>query len=133
VIRDFNSKGTLKDLIHESRPKDNYDYKYRTPGRALPEPTIAMFGRQILEALLYLDRCKYPYTHLHSGNIVVDKDICKLTDLELPLLKVNRRYEDLFREYAVRNREAFLVADLNVLAFGCVLHEMATGACADVE
>jgi len=126
-IKAYNARGSLKDLIHEAKPKDNYDFKYRTPGRPFPEATIGMFGRQILEALLYLEQSKYPYTHLHAGNIIVDRDVCRLSDLELSLLKVDRHYEVLFRDFAVRNRTAFLVADLNVLAFGAVLHEMATG------
>jgi hypothetical protein len=51
-----------------------------------------------------------------------------ITELELPLLKIERHYEEIFREFAVKSKEVYLLTDLNVLAFGCLLFEMAVGA-----
>jgi hypothetical protein len=40
---------------------------------------------------------------------------------------MERHYEKLFREFANENNEKIALVDLNVLCFGAVLYEMATG------
>ena len=36
------------------------------------EGDIALAGRQLLEAMVFLQDRGFPYGHLHSGNIMVD-------------------------------------------------------------
>lgn len=56
VIRKFNKQGTLKDILCGSQPLNPFLSKYGNPkGRApLPLKEVAMYGRQILEALRFL-------------------------------------------------------------------------------
>lgn len=60
-IRNFYSKGSLKDLLYGTSPKNPFLQKYGNPtarGRAaMPIKEIALYGRQILEALHFL-HCK---------------------------------------------------------------------------
>jgi hypothetical protein len=72
----FSSVASPDCLLEQAKWKDNFDYKYRRPGKPLPDVKIALYGKQILQALLWLEQCKYPFTHLHSGNVIVDRDVC---------------------------------------------------------
>lgn len=58
VIRNFYTKGSLKDLLYGTSPKNLFMQKYGNPmgrGRgAMPIKDIAIYGRQILEALQFL-------------------------------------------------------------------------------
>jgi len=100
TVRRYESKGSLRDqvyrvrLVHsfvlsigrslgrsllhqQSTPRYTYDYKYKSGGRALGAKEIALYGRQVLEALSYLEHIGFPYPHLHSGNVILnDKKVC---------------------------------------------------------
>ena len=67
-----------RSLLHQqSTPRYTYDYKYKSGGRALGAKEIALYGRQVLEALSYLEHIGFPYPHLHSGNVILnDKKVC---------------------------------------------------------
>lgn len=57
VVRSFFTKGSLKDLLYCSSPKSQFLQKYgntSTRGRGLTVKEIALYGRQILEALSFL-------------------------------------------------------------------------------
>lgn len=62
-IRNFYSKGSLKDLLCGSAPKNPFLSKYGNPkGRgALKIKDIAIYGRQILEALQFLHSKGLPF------------------------------------------------------------------------
>lgn len=121
------AKGSLRDLLHGSKWQDNFDFKYRKAGKPFSESKIAKFGRQILFSLLWLESSGLPYTHLHAGNVLIDRDICFLSDLELPFLGANRHYEQVFQEFALRHPRASALADLNVISFGAMLFELSVG------
>eukprot|EP00850_Spirogloea_muscicola_P018324 SM000167S02937 [mRNA] locus=s167:7864:12495:+ [translate_table: standard] len=93
-------------------------YKHSTVAPLSP-PDVALYARQILEALVYLTARNFRISHLHSGNVLVDKNGCYITDvmenelLGLPL--------DLTPE------AASFTQDVEVLAFGRLLFEMVTG------
>ncbi|KAG7166543.1 Slowpoke-binding protein-like [Homarus americanus] len=60
-----NAKGTLKDLIYRSHWQDDWSEKYQQRSAGLPVSQVQRLGRQVLEALLFLqDRgfppCDYP-------------------------------------------------------------------------
>lgn len=66
-IRNFYTKGSLKDLLCGTTPKNPFLSKYGNPkGRGpMPIKDIAIYGRQILEALQFL----------HSKGLPFGKDI----------------------------------------------------------
>ncbi|XP_053326083.1 PX domain-containing protein kinase-like protein isoform X2 [Spea bombifrons] len=125
VIRPFSEKGTLKDLIYKSKPKDPFLKKYcgpkKTPG--LEPQQIKTYGRQILEALRFLHERGFPYGHLHPANVVLDGDACKLLDLENSLLGLPSFYRSYFSQF----RKINTLQSIDVHCFGHLLYEMTYG------
>lgn len=75
TFRRWSSKGSLKDFIHKCSPTGLYEKKYTSVAK-LPLERIALFGRQILEALSFMQARGYPYGHLHCGNVIVEEGAC---------------------------------------------------------
>ncbi|KAL6069944.1 Slowpoke-binding protein [Balamuthia mandrillaris] len=125
VFRPFQPKGSLKDYLYKSNPKNTWDKKYRHPGRRLRLRTIAIFGRQILEGLLFLRSKGFPYGHLHSGNVILENNTCRITDYENALLNLTPRLQAFHIHLAMRQHNKQRDADL--VAFGLLLFEMAMG------
>ena len=74
-IQKWNDSGSLKDLLYKSNAMNNYSKKYpNNKAKGLHLSQIASFGRQILEALLYLHSNRWYHMHLHSGNILIDEE-----------------------------------------------------------
>ncbi|NXK88810.1 PXK protein, partial [Formicarius rufipectus] len=101
VIRPFSEKGTLKDLIYKAKPKDPFLKKYCNPKKiqGLELQQIKTYGRQILEVLKFLHEKGFPYGHLHSANVLLDGDTCKLLDLENSLLGLPSFYRSYFAQF----------------------------------
>ncbi|KAM7344335.1 PX domain-containing protein kinase-like protein isoform 2-T2 [Cochliomyia hominivorax] len=125
VIRKFHKHGTLKDILCMATPKNPFLSKYGNPkGRtALSMKQVATYGKQILEALIFLHSKGYPYGHLHSGNIVIVDDCVKLLDIENFILGVPSFYRPFFVQHSkIHKQEA-----IDVYCFGHVLFEMTMG------
>lgn len=63
TIRKFHKEGSLKDMLCGSQPLNSFSVKYgNTKGRiALPLHELALYSRQILEALKFLHSNGLPY------------------------------------------------------------------------
>ncbi|KMY92149.1 PX domain-containing protein kinase-like protein isoform X3 [Drosophila simulans] len=126
VIRKFHKHGTLKDVLcMAANPKNPFLSKYGNPkGRtALSMKQVATYGKQILEALIFLHSKGYAYGHLHSGNIVIVDDCVKLLDIENFLLGVPAFYRPFFMQHS----KIHAIETIDVYCFGHVLFEMAMG------
>ncbi|XP_036593255.1 PX domain-containing protein kinase-like protein isoform X4 [Trichosurus vulpecula] len=125
VIRAFNEKGTLKDLIYKAKPKDPFLKKYCNPKKiqGLELQQIKTFGRQILEALKFLHEKGFPYGHLHSSNVMLEGDTCQLLDLENSLLGLPSFYRSYFSQF----RKINTLESVDVHCFGHLLYEMTYG------
>ncbi|XP_074140355.1 PX domain-containing protein kinase-like protein isoform X2 [Sminthopsis crassicaudata] len=125
VIRAFNEKGTLKDLIYKAKPKDPFLKKYCNPKKTqgLELQQIKAFGRQILEALKFLHEKGFPYGHLHSSNVMLEGDTCQLLDLENSLLGLPSFYRAYFSQF----RKINTLESVDVHCFGHLLYEMTYG------
>ncbi|XP_068940347.1 PX domain-containing protein kinase-like protein isoform X3 [Petaurus breviceps papuanus] len=125
VIRAFNEKGTLKDLIYKAKPKDPFLKKYCNPKKiqGLELQQIKTFGRQILEALKFLHEKGFPYGHLHSANVMLEGDTCQLLDLENSLLGLPSFYRSYFSQF----RKINTLETVDVHCFGHLLYEMTYG------
>lgn len=141
----FHKHGTLKDTLCMATPKNPFLSKYGNPkGRtALSMKQVATYGKQILEALIFLHSKGYAYGnlkclltpfgqylfkdfllgHLHSGNIVIVDDCVKLLDIENHLLGVPAFYRPFF----VQHSKIHAIETIDVYCFGHVLFEMAMG------
>ncbi|XP_076260324.1 PX domain-containing protein kinase-like protein isoform X1 [Rhynchophorus ferrugineus] len=126
VVRNFNKNGSLRDLLCGSKPKLSFLKKYGNPKghKLLSAEEIALYGRQILEALRFLHEKGFPYGHLHSGNILIENDRIKLLDIENGVLGVPSYY----RPYFMQHKKISTVEAIDVYCFGHVLYEMAIGS-----
>ncbi|XP_043833637.1 PX domain-containing protein kinase-like protein isoform X3 [Dromiciops gliroides] len=125
VIRAFNEKGTLKDLIYKAKPKDPFLKKYCHPKKiqGLELQQIKTFGRQILEAVRFLHEKGFPYGHLHASNVMLEGDTCQLLDLENSLLGLPSFYRSYFSQF----RKINTLESVDVHCFGHLLYEMTYG------
>ncbi|XP_015277623.1 PREDICTED: PX domain-containing protein kinase-like protein isoform X3 [Gekko japonicus] len=125
VIRPFNEKGTLKDLIYKAKPKDPFLKKYCNPKKiqGLELQQIKTFGRQILEVLKFLHDKGFPYGHLHASNVILEGETCRLLDLENSLLGLPSFYRSYFTQF----RKINTLEAVDVHCFGHLLYEMTYG------
>uniref|UniRef100_A0A2K5E5U8 PX domain-containing protein kinase-like protein n=1 Tax=Aotus nancymaae TaxID=37293 RepID=A0A2K5E5U8_AOTNA len=125
LIRMFNEKGTLKDLIYKAKPKDPFLKKYCNPKKiqGLELQQIKTYGRQILEVLKFLHDKGFPYGHLHASNVMLDGDTCRLLDLENSLLGLPSFYRSYFSQF----RKINTLESVDVHCFGHLLYEMTYG------
>ncbi|KAJ0399114.1 hypothetical protein ATCC90586_009365 [Pythium insidiosum] len=123
VVQPFLPTGSLKDRIHRSCPTRPYREKYRMyHASPLPYREIARFGRQLLEALQALRSKGIMCEHLHAGNVVIDQGNARIADIYTPLLAMDRHKEQRETTVGLESR-----VDIDVLLFGHLLYEMATG------
>ncbi|XP_071017895.1 PX domain-containing protein kinase-like protein isoform X1 [Oncorhynchus clarkii lewisi] len=125
VIRMFNEKGTLRDLICKVKPKEAFMRKYciQKKMQGLELQQIRTYGRQILEVLRFLHDKGFPYGHLHASNIVIEDNTCKVLDIENSLLGLPSYY----RPYITQFRKINTTESIDVYSFGHLLYEMTYG------
>ncbi|CAH3018679.1 unnamed protein product [Porites evermanni] len=125
TVRNFLPNGTLRDCLCKANPRMSQLKKYGNPKARsiLHEQNIQLFGRQILEAVKFLHDKGIPFGHLHSGNLVIDGNVCRLLEIESGLLGVpsihRHRYVPLKK---IQEKEAE-----DVYCFAHVLYEMFSG------
>eukprot|EP01132_Coremiostelium_polycephalum_P007446 gene7446-9151_t len=117
-IRPFYQRGSLRDFIHQSKPKMPYSDKYNTHFQLNPK-LISKFGRQILEGLIFLKNHNFPHFHLNASNILMDDNICLIADYENAFLGLKPRYFKLLAGYPNMDPE--------IISFACILFEMSCG------
>jgi PX domain-containing protein kinase-like protein len=123
LVTPFNTNGSLKDLIYKSQWSDPYAAKYNKRSFCLPLSQIQRLGRQILEALLFLkDRGILLHGHLHSGNVILQNGVARLTGIENGLLALDSRVNAILWA-----RSAAEIDNIDVISFGHLLFEMSTG------
>lgn len=62
----------------------NYFMKYLLEKSVLSETALNYFGKQILEGLEYIHRCKIAHMDIKPGNVLIDSDLnVKLTDFSV--------------------------------------------------
>ncbi|XP_031561283.1 PX domain-containing protein kinase-like protein [Actinia tenebrosa] len=125
VVRNFLPDGTLRDYLCKAKPKLNQLKKYGNPKarNTLAIPQVQIYGKQILETLKFLHDKGYPYGHLHTGNIVLEGNICKLLDIENGLLGIPSIHRNRYVPYKkIQDKESE-----DVYCFAHVLYEMTFG------
>lgn len=121
VFREFFPSGSLRDLIHKSKPLESYSSKYSTvSGSPLAEKKLRLFSRQILEGMDYLIYQGFPCYHVHCGNVVIDQGVCKITDFENDYLGIIPKSHQILRPLLDKINPA-------LAAFGSTLYEMSVG------
>uniref|UniRef100_A0A1L8DK95 PX domain-containing protein kinase-like protein n=1 Tax=Nyssomyia neivai TaxID=330878 RepID=A0A1L8DK95_9DIPT len=125
VIRKFSAQGSLKDMLCSVQPVNPFLTKYGNPkGRSpLPLKDVALYGRQILEAIKFLHTKGLPNGHVHAGNVVIINGTARLLDIENFILGVPAFYRPFFMQHSRIN--TFEAVD--VYSFGHLLYEMTMG------
>ncbi|KAJ6636402.1 PX domain-containing protein kinase-like protein, partial [Pseudolycoriella hygida] len=125
IIRKFYAQGTLKDVLCGSSPKNPFLGKYGNPkGRApLPLKEVAMYGRQILEALRFLHSKGHPFGHIHAGNVIITDGSARLLDIENFVLGV----PSFYRPFFVQHSKISTAENVDVYSFGHLMYEMSMG------
>lgn len=131
-------KGSMKDSLHNTKPRKIYSAKYSRPARPMSNGSILRYGKQILACLAYMQDNGIYLTHIHTGNIFIERDTAlyslvrfvyfRITDYENSFLGVETINERLFRQFAKRFPKAFRRCEVSVLAFGALMYELAVGS-----
>ncbi|XP_078356019.1 slowpoke-binding protein-like [Oculina patagonica] len=122
-VHPFRSAGSLKDVIYGSRSQSSWEDKYQVKGKSLSLTQIRNYGRQVLEALLYLREKGLPACgHLHSGNIFIINGTSKLSGFENRLFGWKSRLFPTVKKLTKGNED-----DIEVIQFGHLLYEMLAG------
>ncbi|XP_049831647.1 PX domain-containing protein kinase-like protein isoform X1 [Schistocerca gregaria] len=123
VVRALNNAGTLRDLLYCSKPKSTFLRKYGNPKQRKPllVEEVSLYGKQILEALSFLNSKGLPYGHLHPGNVIVENGRIKLIDIENGILGL----PSFYRPYILHHKKIKTMEAVDVYCFGHVIYEMA--------
>ena len=129
VVRKYVPTGSLRDRICGG-PKPNPQLTLLQKCFASTQPKtrfsvadIRKYGRQVLEALQFLQSKGFVLGHIHSGNVIIDEGCCKLVDIENSLLGL----VPLNRHFLLDVRKIHTTADELVFMFGHMLYEMTNG------
>eukprot|EP00053_Salpingoeca_punica_P015712 m.145368 g.145368 ORF g.145368 m.145368 type:complete len:405 (+) comp16784_c0_seq9:254-1468(+) len=115
-------QGSLKDVIYNSTPVHPWGVKYRHKGSPLSVRRIGIYGRQILEGMLFLQGLGLTYGQLHAGNVMMVEDTCRITGYENSLFGYRSRMHPLVKPVAKKDKKA-----ADSLCFGHLIYEMALG------
>jgi PX domain-containing protein kinase-like protein len=110
----------------QSSPILEWGAKYKSKGKALLPPVIAVYGRQILEGIEFLKSKDLPYGQLHSGNIMCVNGVCQVAGYENALLGFSSKLHPLIRPL-IKGKDEKNKDVEDVLCFGHLLFEVAMG------
>lgn len=131
MIQKFNEKAvSLKDFIR-GRTKINTNFMKKYSNQKTPNQTFQMMNlntikticKKILLALQFIYSKGLFYGHLHSGNVLIEGNNVKLTDLPNSLLGLPFYY----RSYVIEQRKIQNLELVDVYGLGHILYEMAYG------
>ncbi|XP_037033772.1 slowpoke-binding protein-like [Bradysia coprophila] len=124
LVMPINSRGSLKDFIYKSiHWNEPFRRKYSKPSTCLTLVQVQRFGRQILEALRFLrDRGILSHGHVHSGNVILQNGVARLSGLENGLLGLDSKVNAVVSAKSVAEAQ-----HRDVICFGHLLFEMCTG------
>ncbi|XP_071081924.1 slowpoke-binding protein-like [Haliotis cracherodii] len=124
TVQPISMRGSLKDVIYQRKFTESWYEKYSQRNRGLSLQQIQLYGRQILEGLLYLEEKGFPpHSNIHSGNILFEDGVCKVTGYENIFLgNTSRVYSLIRKKLKGENKDA-----IDTLSFGHLLFEMCFG------
>ena len=131
TVRKLISNGSLKDYIHDTKPKLNYLKKTMKPKnlKNFELNTIRTLGYQILSTLKFLHEKNLAHGNLHSGNIFIENGkgisgaIC-ISELENYLIGGS----SILRPFIIQLKGPSSSAEaVDVYSFGHLIYEMAVG------
>lgn len=125
VVRRFSAAGSIKDRLCGSQPRQPFQQKYGNQNgrQALPTGEVALYARQVLEALRWLHERGLASGHVHAGNVVVGEGRARLLDVENWVLGVPAFYRPFYMQHSrIGTAEA-----VDVYSWAHLVFEMAMG------
>jgi PX domain-containing protein kinase-like protein len=127
MMTPLSGKGSLKDRIYKTNPILPWRNKYMAPGKPIPMDKIILWGRQILEGMLFLKKKQIPYRNLHSGNVIIENEKCRISGYENPLFGYTPKMMHRAGKALGAKDKDPLGLSFDMICFGHVLFEMAMG------
>lgn len=123
-VQPLSTRGSLKDYIFQTRFTGSYEEKYFFKSKGLINTQVKLFGRQILEALLFLESKGFPpHGHLMSSNVMMSDGSCRLAAYENTFLGYTSKLYPLIQKKISKQKQA-----IDVVCFGHLFYEMCTGS-----
>ena len=128
LVQPLSHRGSLKDFIFQTRFTENYEDKYFYKSKGLINTQIRLFGRQILEALLFLESKGFPpHGHLMSSNVIMSdlscSRCCRLAGYENMFIGNTSKLYPIIQKKISKQKHA-----IDVVCFGHLFYEMCTGS-----
>ncbi|XP_059157582.1 probable inactive serine/threonine-protein kinase slob2 [Physella acuta] len=124
VVQPVSARGSLKDMVYQCPYSENWFEKYRNKSKGLPLNLIKLYGKQILNGMLYLEEKGFPtHGNLQSGNVMLQDGICRISGYENKFIgNTSRVYTLVKKKLKDENKDA-----LDSLCFGHLLFEISFG------
>ncbi|XP_011403693.1 PREDICTED: slowpoke-binding protein-like isoform X2 [Amphimedon queenslandica] len=119
ILEPFLQRGSLKDLIYHTTPSLPWSTKYSVRRSGLRTHQIQNFGRQILEAVLFVHELGFkPFGQIQSGNIYLEGGRCRVSGIDNAILGYKPRVSRNVKTYK---------ENIDSVMFGHLLFELGSG------
>ena len=126
TVRKFLASGSLKDYLHDTKPKLNYLKKTMKPKNLKPFDLniIRTLGHQVLSTLKFLHEKNLVHGNLHAGNVYMLNGSISISEIENYLMGAS----SMLRPFIVQLKGPSSSAEaVDVYSFGHLMYEMAIG------
>ena len=126
TVRKFLASGSLKDYLHDAKPKLNYLKKTMKPKNLKPFDLniIRTLGHQVLSTLKFLHEKNLVHGNLHAGNVYMLNGSISISEIENYLMGAS----SILRPFIVQLKGPSSSAEaVDVYSFGHLMYEMAIG------
>ncbi|KAB7501976.1 PX domain-containing protein kinase-like protein [Armadillidium nasatum] len=121
VVRPWFPQGSLRDYIYGVKPQFDSLLKYSNSKRREIDISIcAVYGRQILEAITFLHEKGIAHGSIHTGNVVIENNVCQLLDMENQILGQPHP----LRNFMIKIKKLNCLQAIDIYCFGHLLYEL---------
>uniref|UniRef100_A0AC35TJ35 PX domain-containing protein n=1 Tax=Rhabditophanes sp. KR3021 TaxID=114890 RepID=A0AC35TJ35_9BILA len=124
TINELSKDGSLRDKMYQTRSYDDFLYKYGHENwGSLDVGMVKLYGKQILDALIMLNKLNYPFVDVHCGNLWVKDGFIQIGDVEFTVCG----HSSMLRQEMLKSKLVKSLQDMMVFSFGTCMYEMLGG------